>query len=110
MNPALGPELKQHFDELADEAPPAPDTLVPTARIRGDRHHRRQAVMGAGAGAVALALTVGLGVTQPWSRSTDAPAASPAAPVAAPRNDRREERRGCEGRLTFSADISAFAG
>lgn len=77
MNPALGPELKQHFDELADEAPPAPDTLVPTARIRGDRHHRRQAVMGAAAGAVALALTVGLGVTQPWSRSTDAPAASP---------------------------------
>ena len=76
MTSPLGPELKDHFDELAQEAPHAPDALVATARSRGDRR-RRQAAMGAGTGVVVLAFVVGLGVTQPWSRSTDTHTASP---------------------------------
>jgi RNA polymerase sigma-70 factor (sigma-E family) len=76
MTSPLGPELKQHFDELAQEAPPAHDALVATARHRGD-HRRHQTAMGVGTAAVALALAVGLGLTQPWSGSADTPVASP---------------------------------
>lgn len=77
MSSALEPDLKRHFDDLADEAPSASESLVTNARIRGDRHRRLQAAMGAGAGAIALTLTIGLGVTQPWSRSSGPLAASP---------------------------------
>lgn len=77
MNSPLGTELRHHFDELAQEAPHAPDAIVAAARSRGDRRRHQTAAMGVGTGAIALALTVGLGVTQPWSRSVDSPTASP---------------------------------
>lgn len=81
MKQAVGSELKQHFDDLATEAPTAADTLVADARSRGEHHRRQRAAMGAGAAVVAAALAIGVGVVQPWSHSPEPP------PIASPGHD-----------------------